>query len=353
MPDFIDTLTFLSDGQRQLLREADLDSPAAFEHVEIPHLTAPPFNLTLGKASRLLTSARAGTSTPIANTVTHNVTIAPPTLMSARVTQALEEVAADPGKAGLLVELGVARVVLGVDDKVSPALTLSMRAQEAAGAPVGATWQGQRVVDTVRLASPTVYCSPRDGSPLQAGAGEVSGVMWGELGLDGLRVAAFGYQEGMFEGRPEEAVFAALRGGVGGEASALRERVITRMKALRVNPESLDRVVVFNPAPPRVEVGFHGDRQVPKPGSLVGNLRALLQGAFSADELRRFITHNVGRDFAAGLPGPTASLADLAFATAEKLVRHGYVTRDLRNALRSERPHKASEIDAVFGAAGV
>lgn len=350
MPDFVDTLTFLSDGQRQLLREADLDSPAAFEHVEIPHLTAAPFNLTLGKASRLLASARAGTSTPVANTVTHNVTIAPPTLMSARVAQALEEVAADPGKAGLLVELGVARVVLGVDDKVSPALTLSMRAQEAAGAPVGATWQGQRVVDTVRLASPTVYCSPRDGSPLQAGAGEVSGVMWGELGLDGLRVAAFGYQEGMFEGRPEEAVFAALRGGAGGEV--LVERVIARMKALRVNPESLDRVVVFNPTPPRVEVGFHGDR-APKPGSLVGNLRALLQGAFSADELRRFITHNVGRDFAAGLPGPTASLADLAFATADNLVRHGYVNRDLRGALRSERPHKASEIDAVFSAAGV
>ena len=344
MPDFVDTLTFLSDGQRQLLREADLDSPAAFEHVEIPHLTAAPFNLTLGKASRLLASARAGTSTPVANTVT------PPTLMSARVAQALEEVAADPGKAGLLVELGVARVVLGVDDKVSPALTLSMRAQEAAGAPVGATWQGQRVVDTVRLASPTVYCSPRDGSPLQAGAGEVSGVMWGELGLDGLRVAAFGYQEGMFEGRPEEAVFAALRGGAGGEV--LAERVIARMKALRVNPESLDRVVVFNPTPSRVEVGFHGDR-APKPGSLVGNLRALLQGAFSADELRRFITHNVGRDFAAGLPAPPASLAELAFATADKLIRHGYINRDLRNALRSERPNKGSEIDAVFSAAGI
>ena len=348
-PDFVNTLDFLTDEQCMRLREADLDIPAAFEHITVAHLLAPPFHLTLGKASRLLAAARVGTTAPAVNAVTHNVTIAAPTPMSARIAQALADVSADPTKAGLLVELGVARVVLGVDDKVSPALTLSMRAQEAAGVPVGATWQGQRVVDTARLATPTVYCSPRDGSPLQAGAGEVSGVMWGELGLDGLRVAAFGYQEGLFEGRPEEAVFAAMKSG-----GSLREKVLGRMRALSVKPEAMDRIVVFTPTPHgHVEVGFSGDRRAPKPASLVGNLRSLLQASFSADELRRFINHHLGRDFAAGLPAPPASLAELAFATADNLIRHGYINRDLRNALRSERPNKTSEIDAVFSAAGI
>lgn len=348
-PDFVNTLDFLTDEQCMRLREADLDIPAAFEHITVAHLLAPPFHLTLGKASRLLAAARAGTTAPaVSNAVTHNVTIAAPAPMSARIAQALADVSADPTKASLLVELGVARVVLGVDDKVSPALTLSMRAQEAAGVPVGATWQGQRVVDTARLATPTVYCSPRDGSPLQAGAGEVSGVMWGELGLDGLRAAAFGYQEGLFEGRPEEAVFAAMKSG-----GSLREKVLGRMRALSVKPEAMDRIVVFTPTPQgHVEVGF--SRQAPRAGaSLVSNLSALFVSAFSIDELRRFITHTIGRAFADVLPGPPVSLATLASETADKLIRQGYVDRALRDALYREHPRKASEIDAVFAAAGI
>lgn len=348
-PDFVNTLDFLTDEQCMRLREADLDIPAAFEHITVAHLLAPPFHLTLGKASRLLAAARAGTTAPaVSNAVTHNVTIAAPAPMSARIAQALADVSADPTKASLLVELGVARVVLGVDDKVSPALTLSMRAQEAAGVPVGATWQGQRVVDTARLATPTVYCSPRDGSPLQAGAGEVSGVMWGELGLDGLRAAAFGYQEGLFEGRPEEAVFAAMKSG-----GSLREKVLGRMRALSVQPEAMDRIVVFTPTPQgHVEVAF--SRPAPRVGaSLVGNLSALFVSAFSVDELRRFITHTIGRAFADALPGPPVPLATLAFEAADKLIRQGYVDRALRDALYRDRPRKASEIDAVFAAAGI
>jgi hypothetical protein len=342
-PDFVDTLDFLSDTQCMRLREADLDVPAAFEHITVEHLLAPPFNLTLGKASRVLAAARAKVST------TPMFTVAPPAPMSTRIEQALATVAADPAKAGLLVELGVSRVVLGVDDKVSPALTLSMRAQEAAGAPVGPTWQGQRVVETTRLASPTVYCSPRTGSPLQAGADEVSGVLWGELGLDGLRETAFGYEEGLFEGRPEEAVFAAMKGG-----GTLREKVLGRMRALSVKPESLDRIVVFTPTPPQGHVEVSFAQPYRRPGrSLVENLSSFFMSAFSADELRRFIAFTIGRDFADSLPAPPTSLATLASEAADKLIRQRYVDRDLRDALYRERPRKSAEIDAVFSAAGI
>lgn len=341
-PDFVDTLNFLSDTQCMLLREADLDVPAAFEHITVEHLLAPPFNLTLGKASRVLAAAQAKVGT------TPTFAIAPPAPMSARIEQALATVAADPAKASLLVDLGVSRVVLGVDDKVSPALTLSMRAQEAAGVPVGPTWQGQRVVETARLASPTVYCSPRTGSPLQAGADEVSGVLWGELGLDGLRETAFGYQEGLFEGRPEEAVFSAMKGG-----GTLREKVLGRMRALSVKPESLDRIVVFTPTPQgHVEVGF--TQPATRPGrSLVANLSGLLMASFSAEELRRFLLDTLGRGFVDQLPAASASLAALASEAADKLIQQRYVDRDLRDALYRMRPRRAADIDAVFSAAGI
>lgn len=344
--DFIDSLTFLTEDECRVLREQDLTAPEDFAHITIPRLEAPPFRLTTGKASKVLRFAKV----PVAGAPVVNVSTihAEPSSHASRVDAALAAAREDVAAAGLLVELGVARVVLGVDDKVSPALTLSMRAQEAAGVPVGATWQGQRVVDTARLASPTVYCSPRDGSPLQAGAGEVSGVMWGELGLDGLRAAAFGYQEGLFEGRPEEAVFAAMKSG-----GSLREKVLGRMRALSVKPEAMDRIVVFTPTlQGHVEVGF--SRQAPRAGaSLVSNLSALFVSAFSIDELRRFITHTIGRAFADVLPGPPVSLATLAFETADKLIRQGYVDRTLRDALYREHPRKAADIDAVFAAAGI
>ena len=43
--------------------------------------------------------------------------------------------------------------------------------------------------------------------------------------------------------------------------------------------------------------------------------------AFSADELRRFITFTIGRDFADSLPAPPTSLATLASEAADKLIR--------------------------------
>ena len=347
--DFINSLTFLTEDECRVLREQDLTAPEDFAHVTIPRLEAAPFRLTTGKASKVLRAAKVpAAGAPVVNVA--NIHAEPPSLAS-RIDAALAAAREDVAAAGLLVELGVALVVLAADDKIDVEATKAMRQHVAAGAPSGATWQGQRIAETATLSTPPVWCSPRTGQPLQAGKDEITDTAWGELKLDALREAAFGYEQGMFANMPDSFVFEQVRvNGLG-----IRDKIRMRMKALGVTPDSMDRVVVFRAEPPRghAEVGFSGDRRAPKPGSLVGNLRALLQGAFSADELRRFITHNVGRDFAAGLPAPPAPLAELAFAAAENLIRHGYINRDLRNALRSERPNRAAEIDAVFSAAGV
>lgn len=344
--DFIDSLTFLTEDECRVLREQNFTDPEDFAHVTISRLEAPPYRLTTGKASKLLRAAGAGT--PVVNNVA--ITHAEPPSLANRIDAALLAARDDVSAAGLLVELGVPLVVLAADDKIDPEATKAMRQHVAAGAPAGATWQGQRIAKTTTLSTPPVWCSPRTGQPLQAGKDEITETAWGELRLDGLREAAFGYEQGMFANMPDSFVFEQLRvNGLG-----IRDKIRVRMKALGVTPESMDRVVVFR-AEPRghVEVGFHGDRRTPKPGSLVGNLRALLQASFSADELRRFVSHNIGSDFAANLPSPGVSLAELAFAVAENLIRHGYIKRELRDALRSARPNRAADIDAVFSAAGI
>lgn len=350
--DFIDSLTFLTEDECRVLREQNFTDPEDFAHVTISRLEAPPYRLTTGKASKLLRAAKipvAGAGTPVVNNVA--ITHAEPPSLANRIDAALLAARDDVSAAGLLVELGVPLVVLAADDKIDPEATKAMRQHVAAGAPAGATWQGQRIAETATLSTPPVWCSPRTGQPLQAGKDEITETAWGELRLDGLREAAFGYEQGMFANMPDSFVFEQLRvNGLG-----IRDKIRVRMKALGVTPESMDRVVVFRAEPPRghVEVGFHGDRRTPKPGSLVGNLRALLQASFSADELRRFVSHNIGSDFAANLPSPGVSLAELAFAVAENLIRHGYIKRELRDALRSARPNRAADIDAVFSAAGI
>lgn len=348
--DFIDSLTFLTEDECRVLREQDLTAPEDFAHVTIPRLEAAPFRLTTGKASKVLRAAKVPTAGgPVVNNV--SISQAEPPSLTARIDKALALAREDVSHAGLLVELGVPLVVLAADDKIDVEATKAMRQHVAAGAPAGATWQGQRIAETASLSTPPVWCSPRTGQPLQAGKDEITDTAWGELKLDGLREAAFGYEQGMFANMPDSFVFEQMKAnGLG-----IRDKIRTRMKALGVLAESMDRIVVFRAEPPRghIEVDFPGDRRTLKPASLAGNLRALLQASFSADELRRFITHNLGRDFAACLPSPGVSLAELAFSAAENIIRHGYVNRDLRAALRSERPNRAAEIDAVFAAAGI
>lgn len=353
--DFIDSLTFLTEDECRILREQDLTAPEDFAHVTIPRLEAAPFRLTTGKASKVLRAAKVPTAGgPVVNNV--SISQAEPPSLTARIDKALALAREDVGQAGLLVELGVPLVVLAADDKIDVEATKAMRQHVAAGAPAGATWQGQRIAETASLSTPPVWCSPRTGQPLQAGKDEITDTAWGELKLDGLREAAFGYREGMFVGMPDEAVFKRIKD----DEFGIRTKIVARMKALGVKPEAMDAIVVFQRRiPARADIGHDAiGRTVPLgrvgTGTLVSNMSALLLTCFSGDELRRFLRFLPGgATIIAALPGPTASPLQFATEAVEYMQRNGLIRRDLRDRLVLERPRRSAEIDAVFAAAGI
>ncbi len=354
MPDFIDTCTFLSAEQISTLRSRDLIEAEDFAHVTLARLEAPPFELSTGKASKLLRLAGVSGTAPVNNHVT--IAHAEPADLEARIDAALEAAKRDPSKAGRLVELGVPLVVLAADDRVDPAATKAMLAHGSTGAPVGATWQGQRIAETATLSTPPVWCSPRTRLPLQAGKDEITETPWGEIKLDGLREAAFGYREGMFVGMPDDTVFANLRDNVLG----IRGKIVARMKALGVKPEEMDAIVVFQRrAAPRGDMGHDAiGRAVPLgrvgTGTLISNLSSLLLSLFSGDELRRYLRALPDGDtIVAALPGPNSSPASFATEAATYMQRNGLIRRDLRDRLVAERPRRVDDIDRVFSAAGI
>lgn len=352
MGDFLDSLPFLSHEQRATLRADDLDTAVAFAHVTVSMLQAPPFGLTIGKASRLLAAAQgeaaAAPVSPAAPPQTLVVNIAEPPDLRTRIERALALAEQDPSTVGSLADLGVDLVVIGEHGKVWPAATIAMRAHASTGAPIGKTWQGAKIARVHALAAPPVWCSPRTSRPLQDGKDEVTGTPWAEAGLDGLRVAAFGYEQGMFEGMREDAVLGVIK-----QAGELRAQIERRMKALDVKPEDMDPRVVFSargseaPGRPMRD----GSPRDPSPlrGGMLANLSRLLMTLFSGDELRRFLRYLPGgADFVAALPGANASPAAVAHDAADRLIRQGMVNRAFRDALVAERPGRASEIDTVL-----
>lgn len=236
---FLDTLTFLSDDQRRVLAENDLDTPEAFRHITLERLEREPFKLSPGRASKLLLATGGGAAS---SNTTNILQVAEPPDVETKIDRALLAAHDDPRKAGALLDLGVDALVLGADDRIDVAATKALRAHLAGGARLPATWQGQRIAATRELSTPPVWNNPKQGGlPLQAGKDEISGVPWGELKIDGLRAAAFGYRQGMFDGMTEAAVFAALSDPHGNTLG----RVIARMAAMKVKPEDMDVHVVM------------------------------------------------------------------------------------------------------------
>lgn len=347
MGDFLDSLPFLSPEQRAALRADDLDTAVAFAHVTVSMLQAPPFGLTIGKASRLLAAAQTEVATPLAPQAVV-VNVAEPPDLRTRIERALLLAEQDPSTVGSLADLGVDLVVIGEHGKVWPAATIAMRAHASTGASVGKTWQGAKIASVHALAAPAVWCSPRTSRPLQDGKDEVTETPWGLLGLDGLRVAAFGYDQGMFDGLGESAVWDIVH-----SKGPLHVKIVKRMAALDVKPEDMDPRVVFSARKPEAPSRpmRDGAPRDPSPlrGGMLANLSRLLMTLFSGDELRRFLRYLPGgADFVAALPGANASPAAVAHEAADRLIRQGMVNRAFRDALVLERPRRVNDIDTVF-----
>jgi hypothetical protein len=164
---------------------------------------------------------------------------------SARVSAALDAAAADPTRIPGLLEVGVESVVVGTaerpdDDVINVMATRAALAHAAGGAPIGSTWGGLRVVSVRELTAPKIYCNPRTGRPLQDGRDEISLVPLGELGLEGLRLLAFGARAGFFDNRSDELVLNEesshedrhhLAPEDGGDAAAFTACALGRLRA--------------------------------------------------------------------------------------------------------------------------
>ena len=163
-------------------------------------------------------------------------------------------------------------------------------------------------------------------------------------------MTAFGYREDMFHGMTEEAVLSTMT-----EGKPLCGKVSGRMMAMRVKPEEMDNLVVFK-TPPDEDSPAHmarentlRDKSSRDPPTLLASLTDLLSAMFDAGEIRRFLGYQPGGEaFVKDLPGPNSSTTSIIHAAADKLIREGWLTRQLRNALVAERPRRASQIDAVF-----
>lgn len=107
----------------------------------------------------------------------------------------------------------------------------------------------------------------------------------------------------------------------------------------------------------RVELRRHPWKLFSDPGypkSPASQLYELLLSMFSADELRRFLRYHGSVSLITNvLPGPTASEAELVRAAVDTWLRWGAVDEALFSALRSERPGRVAEIEAVARAFGV
>lgn len=354
MTDWLDTHNFLTPEERAKLRSLDLDCPEAIRALDAPQIGSAT-GLSLGKVGRLL-SAAGSPATPSQV----SVRLETPALQSReeRLRLALEAAATDPSKLGGLAELTDA-VVLGTDAEplglqVNVTATLAMLAHVAAtGASPGPTWRGLRIASVADLATPPTLCNPRTGVPLQEGRDSLTLVPWAELGIDGLRLAAYGYSIGVFDGYAEDRVHDLLKND-----ASMRSRLALRAQAAGVDLAGFNERVVWRPpgkaaGPAEPASSGRNPSSPPPSGNPWARLHNLLLALFSPEELRRFISFRVDGGLITSLPGPESTPTKLALATVELLRARGYVDAELRRNLVAERPRKANEINSVFDALGI
>lgn len=350
--NFLNTLP-LSDDERTKMRDQDLTTAAAVVALSAAEIAAAT-GFKIGKAGAILSAARDVQEAAQQARRDADAADRDYERKKSQITLALQALRADPAphRRKAVTDLGVLFVVLDDGDKVDAADSMALLRDLEDGAPVPRAWQGKRVVKVADLGAPTVFCDPRTGAALQAGVAK-TGVPWGELGLDLLRLAAYGYREGLMHGMTDKAVFQGIRDDVDG----LRTRLQQLAKNTRVDLASMDAIVVYK-THKIVDEPAHGghplrERQPssapPSTGTVHTRFTKLLLAGFSDGEIRRLVRYLPdGEELSRGLPGDTASPMAVADAVTGILIRHGRLNRSLRDVLVAERPKRADEIDAFF-----
>lgn len=359
MSNWLDSIP-LSPEQRAKLSALDLDIAAAVAALTLEQLMEAT-GFTIGKASLVMAAAKdalpkaSAPPTPAAPT-TISVQIAEPPDLATRRAKALEAAAADQTRLAALVDLGIPRVVVGTaeepeSDAINLAATRAMLAHAAAGAEVGTTWAGLRIVDVAEVTAPRIFCNPRTGAALQEGKDAMSLVPWAELGIEGLRLAAYGYERGLFEGRAEDWVFAAVRDDKG-----WKQRIRVMAKADGFDLAGMDERLVWRPRARESQPA--GSKQgtgsgSPQTGNPWAKLNKIFLDRFDTNELLRFVRFNIDGKLINDLPDAQTPKATIVHKLVELLRARGYIDAELRRNLIAERPRSADEINAAFDALGV
>lgn len=231
-------------------------------------------------------------------------------------------------------EVGLAEVVIDSAGRVDAEASKSYQTHRG---PRPALWRDMAIVrldEYLRLQAVTI--SPTTGRALVEGADEVTGVPWATLRVRTAARVLWAAEDGLLRGLTDEAVFRDFL-----NAGPLSERCEKRRLAQGVDL-----------APYIHAVAGLDRRAAVEPSSVTATsphtaLYQLLLGAFSADELRRFLRMHFGAPFEACLPGATVSHAKLVSDACDGLRSHGYITRELFRDLRQERPRKAADINLV------
>ena len=344
--NFLNTLP-LSDDERTKMRDQDLTTAAAVVALSAAEIAAAT-GFKIGKAGAILSAARDVQEAAQQARRDADAADRDYERKKSQITLALQALRADsaPHRRKAVTDLGVLFVVLDDGDKVDAAASMALLRDLEDGAPVPQAWQGKRVVKVADLGAPTVFCDPRTRAALQGGVAK-TGVPWGELGLDLLRLAAYGFREDLVHGMTDKAVFEGIRDDVDG----LRTRLQQLAKSTQVDLASMDAVVVYK-THKLVDEPAHGERQPsstpPSTGTVHTRFTKLLLASFSDSEIRRLVRYLPdGEELSRGLPGDTASPMAVADAATGILVRAAEeLSAEARRLILAEKTDEARELYA-------
>lgn len=347
MSKFLDTCDFLSAHHKALLNDADLDEPAAFQHLSheafVKKFKGKPYELSEGKIGKLFTATRITTVPQI------TVTSPEPLTRAQRIEKALR---ANPVDFDVLEELQVSHVVA---PKMALDVEATMEMLESPTRMTPPTWRGKKVIALSDLRGTSYYRNPRNSTALQgkgtSGVDEVTGEPWGELGLDGICVAFYGERHGFFAGMTDAVVIREMKLDEDGKPSKLRAKVEQRMADTGMEIKQIEDSVVVReqrrpPTPPEAPLKLSGHR--------LRDMQTLLVDLFSPSELRRIareVDHNYNAEISQTINWDAGDgIAGIAYAWSDALHRHGILDRaeKLRSLLVAERPRRRDQIFTIL-----